>query len=116
MIITFTVSSFGYAYAGCTSSPFRYGNLSGSPEAASQVETDGSVCVHQVRFNSATNDTASITVKPKNGDLKQINVYTYEYTPKKNYKGSDQYSLKFCGTERTGAAGCVTIDYSVTVK
>ena len=104
------------AYADCFNSPFSYGNLSGNPTVSSQVVTDGANCIHLIRFTSATNDSNSIVTKPKNGDLKTVNAYTIEYTPKKNFKGNDAYTAKFCGTERTGSAGCVTVDYVVTVK
>ena len=40
------------ASADCVGSGFRYGNISGNPEAQSQVVTDGATCTAQVRFSS----------------------------------------------------------------
>lgn len=119
MGILLVLSLFVYnetASAACVGSGFQYGNISGNPAAQSQVVTDGATCTAQVRFFQATHDSASIVKKPKNGDLTQINVYTFEYNPKKNFKGTDEYVVKFCGAENTGAKGCVTVSYFVTIK
>ena len=60
-------------------------------------------------------ETGSVVKKPKNGELIQENLYTCVYTPKKGFKGKDNYSYKICGNYN-GRKGCITMERDVTVE
>ncbi len=113
------LSFFAYnetANAACVGTPITWGDISGNPVVKADSKTDGSPCTFRFFTNSGTWESGTIIKKPNNGDLVYVNVYTFEYTPKKGFKGKDNFTFKICGSERTGSKGCVTMERDVVVE
>ncbi len=99
------------AYADCRSIPYNF-NFSANPILEAESVTDGATCTNRfsTRGNVAYTDS-SIVRKPKNGNLEHINITSFDYTPKKGFKGKDDYTIKVCSDK-----GCATITYKITVN
>jgi Bacterial Ig domain len=78
-------------------------------------ETDSKPCMFRyVAGGMLTFTSANIISKPQNGSLEQTQQFTFRYTPKKGFKGTDTMILKTCGSTHSGS-GCSTLTYKVKV-
>jgi hypothetical protein len=103
------------AAADCRVNPYRFFPAQNDSVATTAVLTGGGSCIH--RFLSASMlqfTSASVASRPANGTLEQRPL-RFRYRPKPGFKGSDQYSVKVCGTSTAGS-GCSTISYGVSVQ
>ena len=106
----------GSAEANCRIPRFTWGPVGDNLIVKTSANSDGSSCRYPMGAGKGTIwEYGSIAKKPKNGELLQENLYTFVYTPKKGFKGKDQYTFKMCGS-KLGSKGCVTVDADVTVE
>jgi Rieske Fe-S protein len=93
------------AMADCVIEPY-------SSSGKTNVEglTDGSTCKMRFSSNRYQFTESDIVKKPKHGTLDQINVYSFDYTPYKNFKGIDDYDLRVCTQ-----LGCSLFSYKITI-
>ena len=73
--------------------------------------TDGSTCRMRFSSNRYQFTESEIVKKPKHGTLDHINVYSFDYTPNKNFKGVDDYDLRVCTQH-----GCSVFSYKITIN
>lgn len=59
--------------------------------------------------------SASIVRKPKHGVFKKTARFQFLYTPHRNYKGKDSYSVRICGKDLQGK-NCTELIVEATVK
>ena len=103
--------SASFAHADCRTIPYTF-NFSANPILETEGISDGATCT--IRFSTRGNvayTDSSIVRKPKNGNLEHINITSFDYSPKKGFKGIDDYTIKVCSEK-----GCATITYKITVN
>jgi len=74
----------------------------------------GESCVFPIRMRGTVSNS-DISQKPAHGKLKKLNLTTYEYKPKRKYKGSDSFAVKVTGQGPT-ASGTSVITVQATIK
>ena len=74
----------------------------------------GESCVFPIRMRGTVSNS-DISQKPAHGKLKKLNLTTYEYKPKRKYKGSDTFAVKVTGQGPT-ASGTSVITVHATIK
>ena len=74
----------------------------------------GKSCLLPIRMRG-TVSSSDISQKPAHGNLKRLNISTYEYTAKARYKGSDTFAIKATGQGPTGS-GTSVITVHATIK
>jgi hypothetical protein len=74
----------------------------------------GGSCLFPIRMRG-TVSSSGISQKPAHGNLKRLNISTYEYTAKARYKGSDTFAIKATGQGPTGS-GTSVITVHATIK
>jgi hypothetical protein len=114
MAVCILVSSS--ADAACRIMGFRFYPAQNDSVSTTGVITGGTACTHPFRAGGTLRfNSASIASRPSNGTLTQTGALSFRYQPRAGFKGSDQYSLKVCGTGRSGI-GCSTITYRMTIN
>ena len=103
------------AHSACTGPATTWSDIGSNPIYNYPATTDGAPCRHFLSTNVAIFENSYVVRKPKFGVLVQENLHTFIYTPKKGYKGKDDYSYKICGNQN-GRKGCITMERNVTVE
>lgn len=79
------------------------------------LKTDMHGCdLHFISSGKIDFRTATIMNKPKNGMLEKVAHLEFVYRPNKDFKGSDDFVVKVCGSTQKGK-GCSTLNYTATV-
>ena len=73
----------------------------------------GKSCLLPIRMRG-TVSSSDISQKPAHGNLKRLNISTYEYTAKARYKGSDTFAIKATGQGPTGSGTSVITVHATT--
>ncbi len=103
------------AMAGCQTQGSRFMLHHKKPmKAYSWMSSSG--CEYYFRAGGRmTFTSASIVRKPKHGVFKKTARFQFLYTPHKNYKGKDSYSVRICGKDLQGK-NCTELIVEATVK
>lgn len=100
----------GGANAACEKPALKW-SLVDNPTVKVPAVTDGAKCIHE--YSGENFETSEILKQPKHGKLNQKSVYKFIYVPDQNYKGTDDYSYKLCGSDRYGKKGCAIIQVEI---
>ena len=107
--------SAGAAFADCFTRGANWYISQGGNYAFTDTISNGTRCRHpSVAGSKNTFTSVEVVSPPKNGTF-DIHGLQGFYTPKKDFKGTDRYSIKVCGTD-PGGAGCITATYDVIVQ
>jgi hypothetical protein len=117
-------SSNGNPQSGYTLLPSAAGKCTGqgwtvSPLANTTIQTSdtsygGAVC--QINISTHLPQAgASIGAQASNGVVTQTGPLSLVYQPNPGFSGTDQFAIRYCGTNAGGQSGCSTIDYTMTV-
>jgi hypothetical protein len=80
------------------------------------ISTRGSACVTRLRSGATSVfHSATVTVPPAKGTLTEAGTMRFRYKPRAGVTGTDQYSIRICGTNRAGS-GCSTITHVITLE
>ena len=104
------------ASAGCRTTPIRFNFDANSETTSEGVVTEDGFCRLTFWTTAGSFTESDILKKPHNGTLKQINVSTFAYQAKSNFKGKDDFTFKLCGVKRIGGGGCVTAAFAMTIE
>lgn len=102
----------GGANAACDKPALTWG-LVDNPTVKVPAVTDGAKCIHEYTGGGNYFETSEILKQPKHGKLNKKSVYKFVYVPDQNYKGTDDYSYKLCGSDKYGKKGCAIIQVEI---
>ena len=112
----FVLFSVQQASAGCRTTPLRFSFDSNAETSAEASVTGDGSCRLNFRAIQGMYEDSSILKKPRNGTLRQINITSFFYKANAGFKGKDDFTLKLCGTRKTGSSGCVTANYVLNIE
>jgi hypothetical protein len=115
VLFAFVTMGSSAALAACKTAPNKF-DFSKNDTASISVTMDTKGCRHRFATEKGEKiSAASIVAMPQNGTLKKAGNLAFRYQPKSGFSGSDQYTLKVCGST-PGGKGCSTLNYSATIQ